>query len=161
MVSETEMAKARAALAARSKGASRTGGKGSVRRKKKVVKKSGGAADNSKLQNALRRLGVNQVTSVQEVQMHMDDDQCMVFNQQPRVQANISANTYVVSGSHEMKKSSEVSGPGYNIADLQRLMEMQKAAQAAGKGAAPAAEGGDDDIPDLVEDFEKIDQGTD
>merc|ERR1719198_1601578 len=130
MVSEAEMSAARAALAARSKGAARIGGKGSVRRKKKVVHKTSGA-DASKLQNALKRLNVNQVGSVSEVQMFLEDETVMCFNQ-PKVQANISANTYVATGGHTIKPASEVGGSGgMDMAELQRLMAMQQAASQA------------------------------
>ena len=44
----------------------RTGGKGSVRRKKKAVHKTAGT-DDKRLQNTLKRLGINSIPAIEEV----------------------------------------------------------------------------------------------
>mmetsp|Transcript_14059 Transcript_14059/g.20783 ORF Transcript_14059/g.20783 Transcript_14059/m.20783 type:complete len:166 (-) Transcript_14059:8-505(-) len=165
------MGEAPEVLAAREKlknrfgaGAARVGGRGSVRRKQKAAHKSS-ANDDKKLQSCLKRLGVNQVSSVSEVQMFKDDDTCMVFGPGVKVQVNIAANTYVISGPSETKPSSEVASSGFggmDMAQLQAMMQQAQAAQAAAGGAEGGADGADDDdaVPDLVEDFEEVSESS-
>merc|ERR1711981_1244455 len=71
----------------------RIGGKGSVRRKKKVVHKTT-TTDDKRLQNTLKRLGINSIPAIEEVN-HFTN---------PKVQASIAANTYVIIGHAETKK---------------------------------------------------------
>ena len=51
--------------------------KGTQRRKKKIVHKT--ATDDKKLQNTLKRLGVNSIQSVEEVNMIKDDGHVLHF----------------------------------------------------------------------------------
>ena len=53
-------------------GSVRTGGKGSVRRKKKAVHKTT-TTDDKKLQSTLKRLGVNTIPGIEEVNIFKDD----------------------------------------------------------------------------------------
>ena len=46
----------------------RTGGKGSVRRKKKAIHKTT-TTDDKRLQNTLKRLGVNNIPAIEEVNL--------------------------------------------------------------------------------------------
>lgn len=80
----------------------RTGGKGSVRRKKKAIHKTT-TTDDKRLQNTLKRLGVNNIPAIEEVNLFKDNGTVIHFNN-PKVQASIAANTYVVSGHAETKK---------------------------------------------------------
>merc|ERR1712042_410781 len=91
----------------------RIGGKGSVRRKKKVVHRSS-ATDDKKLQASLKKLTVNNISGIEEVNMIKDDGSVIHFNN-PKVQASLNANTFAISGH---------------------------------------ADDDDDDVPELVEDFE-------
>lgn len=121
-----EMAAARARLAARMGGSgSRTGGKGSVRRKKKTVHKNV-TTDDKRLQSTLKRLGVNNIPAIEEVNLFKEDGDVIHFSN-PKVQASIGANTYVVSGTGETKKLQELLpgilnqlGPD-NLANLRQL----------------------------------------
>lgn len=139
-------------------GAVRTGGKGTVRRKKKAVHKTT-STDDKRLQNTLKRLGVNTIPGIEEVNIFKDDS--IIHFTSPKVQASIAANTYVVSGPSQTKS--------WNPSDMQDLfpglmaqmgpdnyallkqMEQQLAAGGAGLGG----EEDDDDVPDLVENFEE------
>lgn len=56
----------------------RTGGKGSVRRKKKTVHKTT-STDDKRLQNTLKRLGVNTIPGIEEVLIYKEDE-FIVFN---------------------------------------------------------------------------------
>ncbi|WIA19011.1 hypothetical protein OEZ86_005419 [Tetradesmus obliquus] len=141
----------------------RTGGKGTVRRKKKAVHKTT-STDDKRLQSTLKRLGVNTIPGIEEVNIVKDDSIIHFVN--PKVQASIAANTYVVSGTPTTKSVADMPdlfGGGFNPAMLSQmdpasLAQLQKmAAQyqaAAGAGGAPGLGDDDDDVPDLVENFE-------
>merc|ERR1712216_481957 len=83
----------------------RTGGKGTVRRKKKAVHKTSGT-DDKRLQNTLRRLGVNTIPGIEEVNIFQDDNVIHFTN--PKVQASIAANTYIISDNSQNKKLQDV-----------------------------------------------------
>ncbi|XP_011000784.1 PREDICTED: transcription factor BTF3-like [Populus euphratica] len=130
----------------------RTGGKGSVRRKKKAVHKTT-TTDDKRLQSTLKRIGVNAIPAIEEVNIFKDDIVIQFLN--PKVQASIAANTWVVSGSPQTKKLQDILsqvlghlGPD-NLENLKKLEEqIQK--QVPGAGAAVAAQDDDDEVPDLV-----------
>jgi len=135
----------------------RTGGKGSVRRKKKAVHKTT-TTDDKRLQNTLKRLGVNTIPGIEEVNIFKDDDVIHFTN--PKVQASIAANTYVISGPSQTKKLQDLlpgilnqMGPD-SLTNLKRMMAQMGAGGFPGAGAA-AADDDDDDVPDLVENFEE------
>ncbi|XP_050152264.1 nascent polypeptide-associated complex subunit beta-like isoform X2 [Malus sylvestris] len=120
-------------------GAVRTGGKGSVRRKKKAVHKTT-TTDDKRLQSTLKRIGVNAIPAIEEVNIFKDDVVIQFIN--PKVQASIAANTWVVSGSPQTKRPD-------NLDNLKKLAEQfQK--QAPGAGGATAQEDDDDEVPELV-----------
>ncbi|KAF6160749.1 hypothetical protein GIB67_035950 [Kingdonia uniflora] len=135
-------------------GAVRTGGKGSVRRKKKAVHKTT-TTDDKRLQSTLKRIGVNAIPAIEEVNIFKDDIVIQFTN--PKVQASIGANTWVVSGSPQTKKLQDLLpgiinqlGPD-NLVNLRRLAEQfQKQVPGAGAGAAAQADDDDDDVPELV-----------
>ncbi|KAJ4844692.1 hypothetical protein Tsubulata_020667 [Turnera subulata] len=81
----------------------RTGGKGTVRRKKKAVHKST-TTDDKKLQSTLKRIGVNTIPAIEEVNIFKDDVVIQFLN--PKVQASIVANTWVVTGSPQTRSMS-------------------------------------------------------
>ncbi|KAL0371862.1 UNVERIFIED_CONTAM: Nascent polypeptide-associated complex subunit beta [Sesamum calycinum] len=133
--------------------------KGTVRRKKKVVHKTT-TTDDKRLQSTLKRIGVNVIPAIEEVNIFKEDVVIQFIN--PKVQASIAANTWVVSGSPQTKKLQDILpqiihqlGPD-NLENLKKLAEQfQKQAPAAGAGAAAgsavAPENADDDeVPDLV-----------
>ena len=130
----------------------RTGGKGSVRRKKKAIHKASNT-DDKKLQSTLKRLGVNLIPSIEEVNLFKDDG-TVVHIMNPKVQASIPANTYVVSGSAETKRLQELLpgiisqiGPD-NLSNLKKIAETFSGTPDAPDNAD------DDDVPDLVDNFE-------
>jgi len=157
----TDMNTDPAVIAARRKLASkfgkntRTGGKGSVRRKKKSSKST--SADDKRLQSTLKRLGVNNIPAIEEVNLFKEDGKVIHF-QNPKVQANIGANTYVVSGRNEEKSLQELLPGIINQLGPDSLTNLKKIAEtfARGKENASAKENdSDDDVPELVEDFEE------
>lgn len=78
----------------------RTGGKGTMRRKKKAVHKTT-TTDDKRLQSTLKRIGVNAIPAIEEVNIFKDEIVIQFLN--PKVQASIAANTWVVSGSPQTK----------------------------------------------------------
>ncbi|XP_073309454.1 nascent polypeptide-associated complex subunit beta-like [Primulina huaijiensis] len=137
-------------------GSVRTGGKGTMRRKKKAVHKTT-TTDDKRLQSTLKRIGVNAIPGIEEVNIFKEDVVIQFTN--PKVQASIAANTWVVSGSPQTKKLQDILpqiihqlGPD-NLENLKKLAEQfQKQVPPTGTGASAtrATEDNDDDVPDLV-----------
>ncbi|KAG9050619.1 Nascent polypeptide-associated complex subunit beta [Tulasnella sp. UAMH 9824] len=152
---------------------SRLGGKGTPRRK--VIKKSAvsGAGNDQKLQGALKKLNLQPITAVEEVNMFQDDGNVLHFNA-PKVHAALASNTIAVYGAGQVKELTDLVpgilgqlGPD-SLASLRKLAaqyQSQTAAAAAAAAAAAGANGAggeakgedDDDVPDLVESFEPTD----
>merc|ERR1719409_1312437 len=152
---EAEVLAARAKLKAKL-GDSRTGGAGTVRRTKKKAPTH--TADDKQMQAQLKRLGCNQIPGIEEVNMFKEDGSVIHFVN-PKVQAAVASNTFVVSGNGETKQLQELL-PGI-ISQLgpDSMMNLKRLAEtfaAQGGGAAEAKEGDDDDIPDIGENFEDV-----
>ncbi|KAI9018445.1 nascent polypeptide-associated complex subunit beta [Hyaloraphidium curvatum] len=135
----------------------RTGGKGTPRRKAKKVHKSTGT-DDKKLQSTLKKLGVQPIAGIEEVNMFKSDGNVIHFTA-PKVQASIQANTFVVSGQGETKELTELVpgilnqlGPD-SLSSLRRLAENYQSQQMGASGKENGED--DDDVPDLVESFDK------
>eukprot|EP00928_Gymnodinium_smaydae_P003526 TRINITY_DN1125_c0_g1_i1.p2 TRINITY_DN1125_c0_g1~~TRINITY_DN1125_c0_g1_i1.p2 ORF type:complete len:160 (+),score=70.13 TRINITY_DN1125_c0_g1_i1:81-560(+) len=151
-----EVMAARAKLAARMKDSVRTGGEGTARRTKKKVQ-SNRAADDKQLQAHFKRLGVNNIPGIEEVNMFKEDGSVLHFVS-PKVQANVTSNTYIISGAGENKSLEELLPGIINQLGPDNLMNLKRIAEgfaASGKGAKPA-EGADDDIPDVGDNFEDV-----
>merc|ERR1719478_637948 len=135
---------ARAKLAAKMAN-SQTGGKGSARRKTKKSTKATGQ-DDKRLANTLKRIGMNAVPGIEEVNMFKADGEVIHFAN-PKVQANIAANTYVINGNAEAKKLMDML-PGIisqlGPDNLNQLQHIQKTLGAQGKASGP---GDVDDVP--------------
>ncbi|RYR23265.1 hypothetical protein Ahy_B03g068519 [Arachis hypogaea] len=99
-------------------------------RKKKAVHKTT-TTDDKRLQSTLKRIGVNAIPAIEEVNIFKDDVVIQFLN--PKVQASIAANTWVVSGAPQTKTE-----------------QFQKQAPEAGAASAVAQEENDDDVPELV-----------
>lgn len=161
MPSEAEMAAARQKMIAKRFGgaSANTGGKGAVRRKKKSSARSSSAQSDAKLTGALKKLGATNIPGVEEINLFKEDGNVIHFVN-PKLQASIGANTFIVSGASETKPLQDllpsiVSQLGMdNIAQLQQAM----AAQGMAGGDVPAgADDDDDDVPDLVDgNFEDV-----
>lgn len=157
-----EMAEARAKMIAKRFGgaSTTTGGKGSVRRKKKAVSRSGSAQVDAKLSTTLKKLGATNIPGIEEVNLFKEDGKVIHFVN-PKVQASIAANTYIISGACETKALQELLPSIVSQLGMDNLSQLQSMAQAAGAGGVEAAAGADDDddddVPDLVEgNFEEV-----
>lgn len=152
METNAEILAARAKLAEKmGKSGATIGGKGSQRRKVKA-KHTGGGMDDKKLQGQLKRLGVNQIPGIEEVNMFKDDNTVINFTN-PKVQANIAANTYVISGGNETKPISELTPQLLQQMGPEGMMKLARLAEQMQK-AGGGAKADDDEIPD-VDNFDK------
>lgn len=77
----------------------RIGGKGTPRRKKKIVHATA-ATDDKKLQGLLKKLAVNMIPGIEEVNMIKNDGTVIHFNN-PKAQASLAANTFAITGHGE------------------------------------------------------------
>ncbi len=161
-MTDAELAEARAKMIAKRFGGASvsTGGKGTVRRKKKTTSRSSSAQSDAKLGAALKKLNATNIPGIEEVNFFKEDGKVIHFVN-PRVQASIQANTYVISGPNDTKPLSDllpsiVSQLGMD--NISQLQNMIPSAAAAGAAAAPEeVEDDDDDVPDLVEgNFEEV-----
>ncbi|TFK49079.1 NAC-domain-containing protein [Heliocybe sulcata] len=140
------------------------GGKGTVRRK--VVRKSkpSGAQDDKKLQGALKKLNVQPIPGVEEVNMFREDGNVLHFTA-PKVHAAVSANTFAIYGAGQVKELTELVpgilnqlGPD-SLASLRKLAESYQAIQQnQQRPPNAAADEDDDDVPDLVENFDAVEE---
>ncbi len=141
---QAKVAAARAALK-KKVGAVQTGGKGTMRRKKKVAPKSGN--QDAALTKELSKFGLQSLPDIEEVNMFKDDDTVMHFKR-PNVQFSMKEHMVTVSGEPETKEIKSML-PGI----LSQVgPDQYKALQNIVKDAP--AEEDDDDVPDLVGDFD-------
>jgi len=139
---------------------SQIGGKGSMRRKKRMVRKKD-TQDDKRLQGALKRLNVNNIPAIEEVNLFQKGDDTVIHFDQPRVQASIAANTYVVSGNCVTKKVMEMLPgilPQLGPDNLENLKDMANQIQKMREQSENADGDDDDEVPELVENvnFEDI-----
>ncbi|WFD22908.1 Nascent polypeptide-associated complex subunit beta [Malassezia equina] len=141
--------------------AARTGGKGAPRRK--VVKKPKGAVaggEDTKLQGALKKLAVQPMTGIEEVNMFKEDGNVLHIAN-PKVHGAVASNTLAVYGKAQDKELTELV-PGIlsqlgpeSLASLRKLAESYQAisAQQAGMQKGEDADG----IPDVDGNFDEVD----
>src|SRR6266550_1328832 len=153
-----------------------SGGKGTVRRKVVRKTKPSAAQDDKKLQGALKKLNVQPIPGVEEVNMFREDGNVLHFTA-PKgnvgrsipaqlitdvsnlVHAAVAANTFAIYGAGQVKELTELVpgilnqlGPD-SLASLRKLAESYQAIQ-QGQQKPSAEEEDDDEVPDLVENFE-------
>merc|ERR1711879_233693 len=138
---------------ARMQASVRIGGKGTPRRKVKKVHKSAGT-DDKKLQTALKKLNVQPIQAIEEVNMFKTDGNVIHFSA-PKVHASVPANTFAIYGHGEDKELTELVpgilnqlGPD-SLASLRKLAESYQSLQKGAEGEKKDED--DDEIPELVE----------
>merc|ERR1711881_501884 len=137
----------------------RIGGKGTARRKKKVVHRTATTED-KKLQSSLKKLSVNSIPGIEEVNMIKDHGTVIHFNN-PKVQASLAANTFAVTGHGENKQITDLL-PGIlnqlgaeSLTHLKKLASNVPSADGLDGGMEAGKDDDDDDVPDLVENFDE------
>ena len=139
-----------------------TGGSGATRRKAKTTYKAVG--DDKKLAQSFKKMNLQPITGIEEVNMFMDNDEVLHIAQ-PKLQASMPSKMFVISGQAEKKHVYELMPGIMNQLSQEQIVKLQKIAQmygqqnqAAEAGAeATIPEGDEDDedeIPELVENFE-------
>lgn len=130
----------------------RIGGRGTPRRKKKVVH-SNPATDDKKLQSSLKKLAVNTIPGIEEVNIIKNDGSVIHFNN-PKTQASLASNTFAITGNGEVKQISELLPGIVTQLGPEGLLHLKKLASDFVASKKTADE--DDDVPDLVENFEDV-----
>jgi len=138
----------------------RIGGKGTARRKKKVVHRTA-TTDDKKLQTSLKKLAVNNIPGIEEVNMIKDDGQVIHFTN-PKVQASLQSNTFAITGHAETKQLTELLPGILNQLGAESLSNLKKLATSVTSGVNPDSkpetadiDEDDDDVPELVENFDE------
>ncbi|KAJ8687837.1 hypothetical protein QAD02_023631 [Eretmocerus hayati] len=132
----------------------RIGGKGTPRRKKKVVHATA-ATDDKKLQSCLKKLSVNNIPGIEEVNMIKDDGTVIHFNN-PKAQASLQANTFAITGHGENKQITEMLPGILSQLGAEGLNQLKRlASSVAGSGMPKTTIDEDDEVPDLVENFDE------
>ncbi|XP_031620228.1 transcription factor BTF3 homolog 4-like [Contarinia nasturtii] len=130
----------------------RIGGKGTPRRKKKVIHQTPGT-DDKKLQSVLKKLAVNQIPGIEEVNMIKNDGTVIHFNN-PKAQASLAANTFAITGHSEQKEIAEMLPSILTQLGPDGLKHLKRLASDVVANKLSAGAAADDDVPDLVENFE-------
>lgn len=114
-----------------------------------------------KLGSTLKKLGVTNIPAIEEVNLFTSDGKVVHFSN-PKVQASIAANTYVVSGPNETKQLTELLpgimnqlGPD-NIDHLKQIADKMSYSNRAPSASSKDDEIDDDEVPDLIENFEDV-----
>eukprot|EP01090_Pellita_catalonica_P013930 TRINITY_DN342_c0_g1_i2.p1 TRINITY_DN342_c0_g1~~TRINITY_DN342_c0_g1_i2.p1 ORF type:complete len:177 (+),score=48.29 TRINITY_DN342_c0_g1_i2:88-618(+) len=119
----------------------RIGGKGSMRRKKKIRRNKNTSSDDKRANQTFKRLGCQPLQQIEEINMFKDDGTVIHFTN-PKFQANGRSNLYVVSGKAEVKQIRDL---------LPGIIDQLPPAQ-GDLLRGLAGDQDDDDIPDLVAD---------
>jgi len=130
----------------------RIGGKGTARRKKKIVRKVT-TTDDKKIQSSLKKLSVTNISGIEEVNMIKNDGKVINFNN-PTVQASLSANTFSISGHGEEKHFTDLLPNILNHLGADGFNQIRKHASSMTQGLGEESAEADDEVPELVEDFE-------
>lgn len=137
----------------------RIGGKGSARRKRKNIHRTA-TTDDRKVQSALKKLSVNNIPGIEEVNMIKEDGQVIHFNN-PKVQASLTANTFAVTGHAEHKQIADMLPGILNQLGSESLNSLKKLASSVASGTSDSNKqttadvDDDDDVPELVENFDE------
>ncbi|NDC39702.1 MAG: hypothetical protein EBZ48_16950 [Proteobacteria bacterium] len=125
---------------------------GGVRRKKKAP--SAVVTDDKKLQGYFKRIGAQPLAQIEEVNIFLKNGEVTHFTN-PRMQAAVSANTFVVTGASETKPLHAFLPrimPHLSPENMAALKQLMQAQQQAGAVSSDA------DVPDLVQgaNFEQV-----
>ncbi|CAK9303155.1 unnamed protein product [Gordionus sp. m RMFG-2023] len=139
----------------------RIGGKGTARRKKKVIHRTA-LTDDKKLQTSLKKLAVNTIPGIEEVNMIKNDGTVIHFNN-PKVQASLASNTFAITGHGETKNFTELMpnilshiGTGFLLPLNEQKQKSQnnEKGDSSDKPTKKIESTGAEEIPDLLENFD-------
>ncbi|KAJ1610579.1 basal transcription factor [Cryptosporidium canis] len=136
-------------------GATQVGGKGTVRRKKRGQKPT--TVDVKRIQVVTSRFRCQNFPAIGEVTMMKKDGTCLHFSS-PKLQASVATNTFILSGNSQEKLIKDLPQQ-INPMDLSAFLsdpKFQKLLEESQANRAKMATKEDDDIPNLVENFEDV-----
>ncbi|KAL4676076.1 hypothetical protein H8959_010221 [Pygathrix nigripes] len=122
------------------------GGKRPAHRKKKVVHRTATAEDKN-FQFSLKKLGVNNISGIEEVNVFTNQGRVIHFNN-PEVQTSLAGKAFTITAS----SSSLVQDC---LTSLRRLAEALPKQSVDGPAPLATGEDDDDEVPDLVENFDE------
>ncbi|KAF4518230.1 hypothetical protein B566_EDAN006911 [Ephemera danica] len=131
----------------------RIGGKGTPRRKKKVVVHASAATDDKKLQSSLKKLSANVIPDIDEANMIKDDGTVIHFNN-PKIQASFAANTFAITGHAEFKQIPELLPGILHQLGPDGVTTLKRIASHMVNSSAAAVED-EDFVPDLKMNFDE------
>ncbi|XP_047420814.1 transcription factor BTF3-like isoform X2 [Sciurus carolinensis] len=106
------------------------GEKGTACRKKVVHRTA--TADDKKLQFSLKKLGVNNISGIKEVNMFTNQVTVIHFNN-PKVQASLAVNTFTITGHAETKLLTEMLPSILNQLGADSLTSLRRLTEALPK----------------------------
>lgn len=113
------------------------------------------ATDDKKLQSCLKKLSVNTIPGIEEVNMIKDDGTVIHFNN-PKAQASLSANTFAITGHGENKQITEMLPGILSQLGPEGLTQLKRlASTVAGTAVGKATLEEDDEVPNLMENFDE------
>jgi len=136
----------------------RTGTKGTVLRKFKVVPKAS-TQDITRLNSQLKRLNATTIPAIEEVNLFKNDGTIIHFTK-PKVQAEISSNTYVVQGANVTKRLEELLPdilPQLGGESIEKLKNLAQIFKQANFGASEVPTLVDENFEDVAKRDEKVD----
>ncbi|KAJ3316961.1 Nascent polypeptide-associated complex subunit beta [Gonapodya sp. JEL0774] len=102
--------------------------------------------------STLKKLGVQQIQGIEEVNMFKTDGNVIHFTA-PKVQASISANTFVITGAGETKELTELVPGILNQLGPDSLSSLRRLAESYSQnnhGAVTAGGEDGEEVPELV-----------
>ncbi|CAF4462147.1 unnamed protein product, partial [Rotaria socialis] len=142
------------------------GGKGTARRKKKIIHRPANV-DDKKLQSSLKKLAANNIPGIEEVNLFKDNGEVIHFAS-PKVQASLSSNTFAISGTSDTKSLQDMlptimsqmgmtTDLGLASDAVRRKIGSQGDQQTGGDGQTGTNEQeGDDEVPGVMFQFYTI-----
>jgi len=109
----------------------------------------------------LKKLAANNIPGIEEVNMFKDNGEVIHFAN-PKVQASLGSNTFAISGPSDTKSLQDM------LPTIMSQMGMSTESVLSGRGDQQLGEGqsgttneqagaeGDDEVPDLVENFDDV-----
>jgi len=114
----------------------RIGGKGTQRRKVKAKTTTASVTDDKKLSTSYKKMGLNQIVGIEEVNMFTDNNEVIHFKD-PKVHGSLQSNTYAISGSNEKKSLQEMLPKVISQLGSENLMSLRKVMEQASASDIP------------------------
>merc|ERR1711935_515512 len=129
------------------------GGKGTQRRTKKVVHSYGQEVnEDKKLKSTIKKFGMQQLQDIDEVNMFKDDN-TVIHLKKPQSQFSVRENLLVVAGTPETRELKDMMPDILKQVGPQQYQFLKTQLGSLG-GDGKAADEDDDDVPQLVGNFE-------